>query len=64
MTWKLYPTYIFLLLSVYMVENPPVYPLSLDVFSTTNVQPNQKMHYLLATNHISEMVLPDTFWAV
>ena len=28
------------------------------------VQSNQKMHDLYATKHISQMVLPDAFWAV
>ena len=28
------------------------------------VQSNQKMHDLYATKHISEMALPDAFWAV
>ena len=28
------------------------------------VQSNQKMHDLFTTKHISEMVLPDAFWAV
>ena len=28
------------------------------------VHPNQKMHDLYATKHISEMILPDAFWAV
>ena len=28
------------------------------------VQSNQKMHDLYATTHISQMVLPDAFWAV
>ena len=28
------------------------------------VQSNQKLHDLYATMHISQMVLPDAFWAV
>ena len=31
---------------------------------SVKVQSNQKMHDLYATKHISQMALPDAFWAV
>ena len=34
------------------------------VYLRPTVQSNQKMHDLYATLHISQMVLPDAFWAV
>ena len=40
------------------------YQVSIFGSRPSHVQSNQKMHDLYATKHISQMVLPDAFWAV
>ena len=39
-------------------------PMQLNRSENLDVQSNQNMHDLYATKHISQMALPDAFWAV